>query len=71
MARAARQIATREDRQIVAQALLATFASEIRRWIAVDEPELEPGLARLRRMLDMQITGLKPLSRSSGNARSR
>ena len=45
-ARAARCLATREDAQIVAQALLSTFAAEIRRWIAADEPELSDGLAR-------------------------
>ena len=56
----ARQLGTGEDPQIVAQALLATFASEIRRWIAADEPQLKPGIARLRRMLALHITGLEP-----------
>lgn len=59
-ARAARRLGTREDAQIVAQALLSTFASEIRRWIALDEPELKHGLARLRQMLALQISGLSP-----------
>jgi AcrR family transcriptional regulator len=59
-ARAARRLGTGEDPQIVAQALLSTFASEIRRWIAVDDPALKHGLARLRRMLALQVTGLAP-----------
>jgi AcrR family transcriptional regulator len=59
-ARALREVTTPEDPQIIAQALLATFASEIRRWIAADAPALDPGLERLRRMLALQITGLAP-----------
>ncbi len=59
-ARAARWLGSREDAQIVAQALLSTFAAEIRRWIAADEPELKSGLTRLRRMLALQISGLAP-----------
>jgi AcrR family transcriptional regulator len=59
-ARGAKRLGTREDPHLVAQALLATFASEIRRWIAVDDPALKAGLARLRRMLALQVTGLAP-----------
>jgi AcrR family transcriptional regulator len=64
-ARRTQQIATREDASLVAQALLSTFASEIRRWIAVDEPDLKRGLARLRQMLALQIAGLAPVPRKS------
>jgi AcrR family transcriptional regulator len=56
----ARRLGTHEDPQIVAQALLSTFAAEIRRWIAADDPDLKHGLARLRRMLSLQVTGLAP-----------
>jgi AcrR family transcriptional regulator len=59
-ARDAKRLGTREDPQLVAQALLATFASEIRRWIAVDDPVLKTGLTRLRRMLALHVTGLAP-----------
>jgi AcrR family transcriptional regulator len=59
-ARDARQLGTSDDPQLIAQALLATFASEIRRWIAIDDPDLKTGLARLRRMLALQVTGLTP-----------
>jgi AcrR family transcriptional regulator len=59
-ARDARRLGTHEDPQLVAQALLSTFAAEIRRWIAVDDPALKPGLMRLRRMLALQVTGLAP-----------
>ncbi|HWE75708.1 MAG TPA: TetR family transcriptional regulator [Stellaceae bacterium] len=59
-ARDAKRLGTREDPQLVAQALLATFASEIRRWIAADDPTLKAGLIRLRRMLALQVTGLAP-----------
>ena len=60
----ARRLGTREDPQLVAQALLSTFASEIRRWITVDDPALKHGLARLRRMLALQVTGLAPRDRA-------
>ncbi|HEX3974359.1 MAG TPA: TetR family transcriptional regulator [Stellaceae bacterium] len=59
-ARDAKQLGTREEPQLVGQALLATFASEIRRWIAVDDPDLKTGMTRLRRMLALQVTGLAP-----------
>lgn len=64
-ARRTGQIATRENPSLVAQALMSTFAAEIRRWIAADEPELKRGLARLRQMLTLQIAGLAPVPRKS------
>lgn len=64
-ARRTQQIATRKDASLIAQALLSTFAAEIRRWIAVDEPDLKRGLARLRQMLALQIAGLAPVTRKS------
>jgi AcrR family transcriptional regulator len=74
-ARAARRLETREDPQLVAQALLSTFASEIRRWIAADNPALKEGLARLRRMLALHVTGLAPrpgaLRKAASGKRSR
>jgi len=63
---AARRLGTGEDPQLVAQALLSTFASEIRRWIAVDDPDLKHGLARLRQMLALQVTGLAPRAGALG-----
>ncbi|HEY1507061.1 MAG TPA: TetR/AcrR family transcriptional regulator [Stellaceae bacterium] len=59
-ARAARRLGTREEPQLVGQALLSTFAAEIRRWIAIDDPVLKSGLTRLRRMLALHVTGLAP-----------
>lgn len=59
-AQAAQAIGTREDPNIIAQALMSTFGQELRRWIAVDEPKLSHGLARLRRMLVLQISGFQP-----------
>ena len=55
-----KQLGAREDPQLVAQALLSTFAAEIRRWIATDNPALKQGLMRLRCMLTLQVTGLAP-----------
>lgn len=65
-AKAARRLGTRVDAQLVAQALLSTFASEIRRWIAADDHALKQGLARLRQMLTLQVTGLAPHPRALG-----
>ena len=67
LARDARRLGTQEDPQLVAQALLSTFASEIRRWIAADEPALKQGIARLRRMLALHVTGLAPRAGVLGN----
>lgn len=59
-AKSRQTLATDEEPQIIAQALLSTFAHELRRWIAVDDPQLSSGIARLRRMLALQIFGLGP-----------
>lgn len=59
-AQRARTLATPEAPHIIARALLSTFAQELRRWIAADDPQMADGLARLRRMLTLQITGLEP-----------
>jgi len=63
---AAKQIRTHEEPQLVAQALLSTFASEIRRWIAADDRALKQGLARLRQMLALQVSGLAPRAGALG-----
>ena len=67
-ARSARCLGTREDPQVVAQAVVSVFAAEIRRWIAADGPALKPGLARLRRMLALQVTGLAPRPSALGKS---
>ena len=59
-AQAGQAIGTREDPTILAQALMSTFGQELRRWIAIDDPKLSDGLARLRRMLSLQISGFQP-----------
>ena len=65
----AKRLGTREAPLLVAQALLSTFASEIRRWIAADDPALKTGLTRLRRMLALQVTGLAPRGTALGKRR--
>lgn len=59
-AQAANRIGTSEELEIIAQALFSIYASELRRWLSVDNPDLESGLAHLRRMLRLQILGLEP-----------
>lgn len=74
-AHASKQLGTPEDPQLVAQALLSTFAAEIRRWIAADNPALKQGLMRLRCMLTLQVIGLAPrpsaLRRAGSGRRSK
>ena len=65
-ARMAGQIESSEESGIIAQALLSTFASELRRWIAAGDPVLKDGLAKLRRMLMLQISGLGACPRPEG-----
>jgi AcrR family transcriptional regulator len=59
-AQAAGTLRTQEPPMILAQALMSTFAHELRRWIGTEDPELSKGLARLRRMLALQISGFQP-----------
>lgn len=59
-AQAAGRIASREAPEIIAQVWFSIYAAELRLWLRVDDPELRSGLARLRRMLRLQIVGLEP-----------
>jgi len=54
------RLGTGEDATMIAQALFALYAAELRGWIGADAPDLEAGLARLKRMLALQIRGLEP-----------
>ena len=56
----ARRLGTRKDPQIVAQALLSTFAAEIRRWIAADDPDLKLRLGAIAPYAVPASDGLAP-----------
>jgi AcrR family transcriptional regulator len=55
-----RRILSKADSKIVARHLFFVFSAEIRWWIANTKPSTEAGLRDLRRLLELQITGLKP-----------
>ena len=53
-------IRSKEDPKIIARCLFFIFSAEIRWWIANNKPSSEAGLRDLKRLLALQITGLKP-----------
>jgi AcrR family transcriptional regulator len=59
-AQSAGRIGSREAPALIAQALFATYAAELRGWIGAETPDLEDGLVRLRRMLALLFRGLEP-----------
>jgi AcrR family transcriptional regulator len=54
------RISSPEEPEELALAVFAIYASELRRWLRVDEPDLEDGLAHLEKMLRLQIVGFGP-----------
>jgi AcrR family transcriptional regulator len=54
------EIGSREDAEEIAGTLFSIYAGEVRHWLGSRKPEIEPGLAALRRHFRLLITGLKP-----------
>jgi AcrR family transcriptional regulator len=54
------RIAAAETPQLVGWTIFCIFQVELRRWVADDDLDLRQGLNRLRRTLNVCITGLKP-----------
>ena len=65
VAQAMRQsrIAAAETPQLVGWTIFCIFQVELRRWVADGDLDLRKGLNRLRRTLDVCITGLSPAKR--------
>jgi AcrR family transcriptional regulator len=62
-AKAEKRLLTTADPALIARVLAASFAIEIRRWIGNDKPNLAQGVAALREVLQLLITGLEPIAR--------
>lgn len=54
------EIGTGEDAEEIAYTIFSIYAAEVRQWLGAARPELEPGLAALRRHFRLLIAGLKP-----------
>lgn len=57
---------TQAPEELVGRIIFGLYAWEVRRWLATPVPSVARGLADLREMLELQLSGLKPLSRSDG-----
>ncbi len=57
------EIGSDEDAEEIAYTMFSIYAAEIRHWLDAAEPELETGLAALRRHFRLLIAGLKPRER--------
>jgi AcrR family transcriptional regulator len=67
------QIRSNEDASIIARHVFLVFAGALRWWIATRNPNPAKGLADLRRLFELQISGLvaAPAKRARSNARRR
>jgi hypothetical protein len=67
------QIRSNEDASIIARHVFLVFAGALRWWIATRNPNPAKGLADLRRLFELQISGLvaTPAKRARSNARRR
>jgi len=63
------RIQSREDPTIVARHIFFVCSGAIRWWIARLNPSPRDGLADLRRLLELEVNGLQPVSRSNGRRR--
>jgi AcrR family transcriptional regulator len=59
-AKRTRQIRSDEDATLIARHIFFVFAGAVRWWIAGRRPDPREGLAELKRLLKLQIGGLKP-----------
>jgi AcrR family transcriptional regulator len=57
-AQATGEIGAAEDAREIAETIFALFAAAIRQWLGAAEPDLEAGLAALRRHFRLLLTGL-------------
>jgi AcrR family transcriptional regulator len=55
-----RQIMTHADPALIARHIFFCYSAAARWWVASERPELTRGLADLRELLRLQITGLEP-----------
>jgi AcrR family transcriptional regulator len=63
-----RRILSTEDPAIITRHIFFVFSAEIRWWIAKPNPNPVAGLADLRRLLKLQIAGLRPAEGIAGNS---
>lgn len=54
------EIGTREDAREIADTIFSVYAGEIRQWLGTAKPDLDAGLAALRRHFRLLISGLEP-----------
>ena len=62
-AQRAGEIESVEDAQFIARHLFFVYSAAIRWWIAGPRPNANAGLADLRRLLELQVSGLAPSAR--------
>jgi AcrR family transcriptional regulator len=62
-AQRAGEIGNREDAQEIAYTVFSIYAAEIRQWLGAAKPDLDDGLATLRRHFRLLIAGLEPRGR--------
>ena len=72
-AQRARQIRSDEDAALIARHIFLVFAGALRWWIASPNPDSRKGLAELRRLFALQISGIDslPSKRAAGAKHSR
>jgi TetR/AcrR family transcriptional regulator len=54
------RILAREEAALIARHLFFVYSAAIRWWITAPHPDLKEGLAELRRLLELQFSGLAP-----------
>jgi AcrR family transcriptional regulator len=64
-----RRVLAAEDPAFVARHLFFVYSAAIRWWISAERPDVEEGLADLRRLLELQFAGLAPARAKSGRRR--
>ena len=53
------EVKSREDPRLIARHIFFTYSASLRWWIAEAEPHPEAGMKELRRLLTLQVEGLK------------
>ena len=60
------KIASEHGAEDIASLFMTIYLTEVRRWLNTDQPEVEPGIARLRKLMSLALTGVQPAEGEAG-----
>jgi AcrR family transcriptional regulator len=60
------KIASAHGAEEIASLFMTIYLTEVRRWLNTEQPEVEAGIARLRTLMSLALTGVQPAAGEAG-----